>query len=114
VQLDVVLVVAAGGERVADDAVEEGDVSAGAQRRVEIADRAGAGEAWIDADQLGVARLLGFDRPLEAAGMVLSGVAAHDQDDIGILDVDPTVGHRPAAERGGQTGHRGTVSNPCL
>src|SRR5450759_3977156 len=46
--------------------------------------------------------------------MVLGGVAAHREDDVGVLDVHPSVGHRPAPERGGQTGHRGTVSYPGL
>src|SRR5207237_7956712 len=52
--------------------------------------------------------------PLGPAGMVLRGIGAHGENDVGVLDVDPAVGHRTAAERGGQTGHRGTVSNSCL
>src|SRR5450759_4163329 len=46
--------------------------------------------------------------------MILGWVSAHREDDVGVLDVDPPVGHRPAPERGGQTGHRGTVSYPGL
>src|SRR5271165_4070416 len=46
--------------------------------------------------------------------MVLSGIAAHGQDDIRILDVDPPIGHRPTTECGGQTGHRWTVSYSSL
>ena len=46
--------------------------------------------------------------------MVLSRVAAHDQHHVGVLDVDPAVGHCAASEGGPQTGDRRTVSNPGL
>ena len=46
---------------------------------------------------------LGLDRPLEAAGMVLGRIAAHDQHHVGVLDVDPAIGHRPASECWSQT-----------
>ena len=52
---------------------------------------------------LGVAVALGLDRPLESAGMVLGRIAAHDQHHVGVLDVDPAVGHRPASESWSQT-----------
>ena len=52
--------------------------------------------------------------PLESARMVLGRIAAHDQHHVGVLDVDPAVGHRPASERWPQTGDRGAVSNPGL
>ena len=55
-----------------------------------------------------------FDDPLEAAGMRFSGIAAHDHDDIGVLDVDPVIGHRATTECGGQTGPRWAVSNSGL
>ena len=42
-------------ERVVDEAPEEGDVRAGADRDVEVGDRGSAGEARIDHDELGVA-----------------------------------------------------------
>ena len=111
---DVLLVVAAGVQGVPDDAVQERDVGSRPDLRVDVSDGRGAGEAGIDHHQLGVAVPLRFHRPLESAGVVLGGVAAHHQDDIGIPDVDPVVGHRTASERGGQTGHRGAVSNPGL
>ena len=63
---------------------------------------------------LGVAMQLGFDRPLEAARVVLGRIATHDQHHVGVLDVDPAVGHRAASEGGPQTGDRRTVSNPGL
>src|SRR5436190_6395887 len=55
-----------------------------------------------------------FDRPLEATWVVLSRIATHNQHHVGVLDVDPAVGHRAASEGGPQTGDRRTVSNPGL
>ena len=88
--------------------------AAGADLQEQIGGRSRAREARIDDDHLGVALQLGFHRPLEAARVVLGRVAAHDQHHVGVLDVDPAVGHRAASERGPQTGDRGTVSNPGL
>src|SRR5205814_3542762 len=52
--------------------------------------------------------------PLEAHGMRLRGVRSVDEDHVGVLDVTPVVRHRSSSECGGQTGHRGTVSDPSL
>ena len=71
-------------------------------------------EARIDDDHLRVALQLGFNRPFEAARVVLGRIAAHDQHHVGVLDVDPAVGHRAASECGPQTGDRWPVSNPGL
>ena len=81
---------------------------------VEIGDRRRAREARIDHDQLGVVVGLRLGHPLEAARMRLGGVAAHDDDDIGVLDVQPEVRHRATAECWGQTGHRRSVSDTRL
>src|SRR5207245_6941751 len=58
VNLDVVLVVALVLDRVSDDAQQERDVRSGADGRVEIRRRGRAGEARVDGDELGAARLL--------------------------------------------------------
>src|SRR5215213_3811384 len=57
---------------------------------------------------------LRFDRPFEATRVVLRRITAHDQHHVGILHVDPAVGHCTASECGPQTGDRRTVSNPGL
>ncbi len=52
-------------------------------------------------------------RPLDAGGddgMGFRGVGARDQDTIGVLQLGDGIGHRSRAEGGGQTGHRGAVS----
>src|SRR5437868_6248719 len=46
--------------------------------------------------------------------MGLGGIAAHDQNEISVLDVVPRVRHRAASECGAKTGHRRTVSNSRL
>ncbi len=99
---------------VVDHAAEEGDVGAGANLHVHVGVRGGAREARIDHDGFCVAVNLGFDRPLEAAGMVFGRIAAHDQHHVGVLDVDPAIGHCAASECGPQTGDRRAVSNPGL
>ncbi len=101
-------------EQVVDHPAQEGDVRAGAERRVEVRHRCRAGEAGVYHDECGVIVGLGLGYPFEAAGVSLGGVAAHDDDDVGILDVHPVVGHRTASECGGQTGHRWSVSDPGL
>ena len=69
----------------------------------EVGLRSRAREARIDDDDLGVAIALGLDRPLESARMVLGRIAAHDQHHVGVLDVDPAVGHGAASESWSQT-----------
>src|SRR6202021_3120822 len=105
---------AAVGYGVVDDAAEEGDVGTGTNLYIQIGVRRGAGEARIYDDGLGVAMNFGFYRPFEDAGVILGGIAAHDQHHLSILDVDPAVGHRAASECGPQTGDRWAVSNASL
>ena len=46
--------------------------------------------------------------------MVLGRVAAHVQDDVGIAEIDPMVGHGAASERLSQSRYRGAVSDTGL
>ncbi|MNF58356.1 hypothetical protein D3C84_399080 [compost metagenome] len=101
-------------DQVVDQAAEEGDIGAGADRRVVVGHGGRAGEARIDHDQAGVVVRLGFGDPLEAAGVGFGGVAAHDQHQIGILDVGPVVRHGSTAKRRGKTCHRRAMSDTRL
>src|SRR6202011_1742170 len=56
----------------------------------------------------------GSHEPLKAHRVRFSGVAPVDQDEVGVFYVTPMVGHGPSSERGGQTDHRGAVSDPGL
>ena len=114
VKLDVVLVVEPILERVVDESTEKRDIGSRANRHVGVGHSGGPVEAGIDTDQLRFSIPLGFHDETKAHGMVLGRVAAHDQNDVRIGDIRPAVGHRPPAERGGQTGHRGAVSETGL
>ena len=101
-------------DAVVDHAEQERDVGALADRRVEVRHRRRAREARIDHDQLGAAVGFRLGDPFEAARMRLGGIAAHDDDEIGVLDVGPGVRHRTTAKCRGQTGHRRAVSDTRL
>jgi hypothetical protein len=85
-------------QQIADQAAEERDIGSGPYRRVHVGDRRGSRETRIDHHQLGGVLDLGLDHPFEAARMRFGGIAAHHDDDIGILDVAPGVGHCTATE----------------
>src|SRR5258706_10276541 len=97
-----------------DKTAEKSDIGAGAYLEKEIGLGRRARKARIYHDHFGVAMQLRFHRPLETTRVVLSRVAAHNQHHVGVLDVDPAVGHCAASEGGPQTGDRWTVSNPGL
>src|SRR4029077_15081750 len=88
---------------VVDHSAEECNVGADSNLKEEIRGRRGARKARIDYDHLCVASLLGFDGPLEAAGMILGRISAHDQHHVVVLDVDPAIRHGPASKCWSQT-----------
>src|SRR5690606_17048690 len=55
-----------------------------------------------------------FGHPLETARVRFGGIAAHDQNQVRVLDVNPMVGHRSTAKRRGKTCHRRAVSDTRL
>jgi len=114
VRADVIHVAQVVGNRVVDQAAEEGDVSAGAEGNVGVADGGGTVETGVDTDELGLALALGVHHEAEADGMIFRRITAHDQNDIGVGDVAPAIGHCPSSKCGGQTDHRGAVSKPGL
>src|SRR5215472_14566949 len=101
-------------KQVINHPAEEGDISASAQRHINVGHRGSTGESRINHHQPRLVLRLGFDHPLEADRMSFGRIAAHHQNDIGILDVDPVVSHRAATKGGGQTGHRWSVSEAGL
>ena len=102
------------GQQVVDDPAEKDDVAAGTDGRVKVGHRCRAVKARIDHHEVSLVVLLRFDDPLEPAGVCFSGIAAHDQNNVRILDVDPMVRHRSTAKRRGKTCHRRAVSDTCL
>ncbi len=89
--------------------VQQWDVGAGIERQMEMGQGCQGSPARIDDDQFSAA-IHGGQHPPGDLGMGLGGVGAGNQDDLGPLDLVDRVGHRPAAEGGGQTGHGGGVS----
>ena len=98
---------------VVDHPPEEGDVGSGTDGRVEIRYRRRLRESRIHADEL-PAPLLRLHDPLHRNGVIRCGVATHDEDDVGILQVAPVIRHRAAAERLSQSRYGGGVSEPGL
>ena len=88
---------------IVDDSAEESDIAARAKLAEQIRDRCGAGKARVDHDHFRVASALGFDGPLETAGVVFGRIPAHDQHHVGVFDVHPPIGHGPASEGWSQT-----------
>lgn len=64
-------------------------------------------------EQLGAA-IHRFQDPLEGDGMVLGGIAAHNQDAVTVFQIDVLVGHRTTAKRLSQSRYGGAVSDPGL
>jgi hypothetical protein len=114
VQLDVFVLIQVVRNGVMDQAAEKSNVRTGTQRNVKVCDRGRAVEAWIDNDDFCLSRSPGFHSETETDGMVLRWVPSHYKNHVGIGDIRPAVRHSPAAERGGQTGHRGAVSKTGL
>ena len=90
-------------DRVADQSSQKSDVCAGTNLQEEIGSGRRARIARVHHDHFGIAIALCFNRPLESARVVLGWIPAHDQHHVGILDVDPAIGHRPAPECRSQT-----------
>ena len=110
---DVVLVLPAVGQDLAQHAPQEGDVGAGADAHVFVGMRRRAREARIDHDQLGAA-LLGVQQVQHRHGMRLGRIAAEQEDRLGVVDVVEAIGHRPVAEGAGDAGNRGGVADARL
>jgi microcompartment protein CcmK/EutM len=83
---DVLLEVRLGLEHVADQAAEEGDVGAGADRHVLVGQGARAREAGVDVDDLRPA-LTGLHHPAEADRVRLRHRVALDDHAVGVLEV---------------------------
>ena len=102
------------GQQVVDQPAHEGDVRAGADRRVIVGHRGGPGKSWVDHDQPRLVVRLGFGHPFETARVRFCRVAAHHQNQIRVSDIGPGIGHGTTAVRRGKTCHRRTVSDTRL
>ncbi len=100
--------------QVQQHAGKERNVRAGADWRIDIGYRCRTRKARIDDDQRRIIVVLRFHRPAESHGMGLSGVTAHDHNDVGVFDINPVVGHRTATKCWSKTCYRWSVSDARL
>ncbi len=91
-------------EHVLDESTEEGDVRAGANRRVDVRVGGRARVARIDVDHLRAA-LARLHDEAKADRMALRHVGAHDEDAVAIGDVPLRGGGAATSEACTQTGH---------
>ena len=100
-------------EDVLDHPAEEGDVRARTHGRVHIGLGSGLREAGIHDDQFR-AFFLGFHDPFHGNGVVRCGIAPHNEDNIGIANIDPVIRHCTAPERLSQSRYSCGVSDSSL
>ena len=62
----------------------------------------------------GSASFLCLGHPFPTDGVVFGSIAAHYQNTVTVLEVDPVIGHRAASERLCQSRNSCAVSNTCL
>jgi len=107
---DVLLIVQAVVDRILDHAADEGDVRAGAHEGMDICPGRTPVEPGIHVDEY-AAVIQGLLHVLHGHGVVFRRIAAQDQDNIGILDIGPAVGHATSAKRLSQSryGYRGRM-----
>jgi hypothetical protein len=103
-------------EHELDEAAQENDVAAGAERSVDVRHGRGACEPRVDMDKRGgiAATRLGLHHPLERHWMALGHVRPHDHETVGMFHVHGERGRAAAAEGSAQTGHGRAVSYPRL
>ncbi len=111
---DELLVLPAVLEDVPEHAVDHGNIGAGADAHVFGGVRRRTRHARIDHDHVGALHLLAFQHVLQGYRMRLGGIAAHDDDGLGVADVRVTVGHRAVAPGVGYAGDRGRVTDTRL
>ena len=83
-------------------------------RRIDVGLGGTAGESGVYDDQLGSTLVAGLVDPGHGGRVVLRRVRSIDQDHVGVLEVNPVIGHGTPPKCCGQTGHRGGVSYACL
>ena len=102
---DELLVFPAVLEDVMQHSVDHRNVGAGTDADILSGMRRRARHARVDHHQVGALRLLAFQDVLKRNRMRFGGIAAHEQDGLGVADVRVGVGHRAVAPGVGNTGN---------
>ncbi|MNS80119.1 hypothetical protein D3C72_1137860 [compost metagenome] len=100
--------------QIQQHARQERNVRTGTNRRVDIGHRCCTRKARIDDDQRRIVIVFRFHRPAESHRMRFSGVTAHHDDNVGVFDINPVVGHRTATKCWSKTCYRWSVSDARL
>ncbi|MCY1408054.1 hypothetical protein D9M71_233710 [compost metagenome] len=98
------------GEDDLQQTVEQGDVAAQPELDVLLGQAGEPRAARIDHHQPRTARL-GTEDARADHRVVLAGIGADQQDQVGAVDIGDAAGHRPRAEGQGQPRHRGAVAD---
>ena len=97
-------------QNVINQATEEQNVGARAQRNPGVRDGGCAAEARVHVDQVRAVMFLGLDHPLESDGMISGHVRSHNKDDVRVHQVTRCRSCSAPAVGGTQTGHRRAMS----
>ena len=101
-------------ENVPEHPIDGRDVNSGPHPDIFGRVRRGSRHSRIDDDEIGAVELFAFENVLQRNRVRLGGVAAHQQNGLGVTDVVVAVGHRTVAPGIGDTGDRGGVTDACL
>ena len=85
-------------DQVVDHTQQERGVRPGADWRIDIGHGGAAVETRIDDDDFGIIFGFRLNHPFEPDRVRFCGVSAHNQNDVGVFDIDPVVGHRAATK----------------
>src|SRR3546814_8249931 len=70
--------------------------------------------ARVDDDEVRLVKLLALEQVLQRDRVRLRGVAAHDDERLGVADVVEGIGHRAVAPGVGYPGHGRRMADACL
>src|SRR5262245_25549733 len=112
--LDELLVLPTVLEDVPQHAPQNGNVSPRPHTYVLGRVGGGARQARIDDDEISSVKLLAFEQMLQGDRMRFGGIAAEEDERLGVADVGVAVGHGAVAPRVGYAGDRRGVANARL
>ncbi len=112
--VDEFLVLPAVLENMPEHPIDGRDVNSGPHPDIFGRVRRGSRHPRVDDDEIRSVELLAFEDVLQRNRMGLGGIAAHEQDGLGVTDVVVAVGHRTVAPGIGDSGDRGGVADARL
>ncbi len=111
---DEFLVLPAVLEDVPEHAIDGRDVDTRPHPDILGGVRRGSRHPRVDDDEIRAIEFLAFEKVLQRNRMSLGGIAAHDQNGLGVTDIVVAVGHRTVAPGIGDPGDCGGVTDTRL